>query len=449
MKGVSMKKVLMTALAALAAGGVWAANTPQIISSQVRVSDPTILDVVYKVVSDKPTVNVRALAFQDGERSFLKVVRPETFVKDLNGNETAKNIGDNIAANVEHSLAWKVSADWAVDLAKVKFEILCSDQGKLPLDWIKIPGLNGDMDVEITTNSHSSNDVENAKFWFYANKENDLVLEDGKLAAIYPTGNVSLSDSNAAIEYICGKMGYELFRNSQYARNKFHYVADALRYSFASYMSFCDKGLSYKPGQYCYVGDKAYLVIDISGGKEAGSYPVAYLDSYPYDGWSDEYKTTKMIFRRIKSAKDFYIGVFEITQSQYGLLTGLDCQGLCPWYDKSSTGKPALTFPSEKIATSGLVVSFPTAEQWMEAFGNSWTPDNDRFFEVGIGCANSNGLFGMCGGVGEWVQTVNLAFAYGGEIIVKSESNGLAATVWKSRLKAVGSGCRLCINAEQ
>ena len=113
-----MKKLITTVIA-LAAAGVWAANTPVIVSSKVRASDPTVLDVVYKVTSDKATVNVRALAFEDGERSFWKVVRPETFI-----DGTAANIGDNIAANVEHSLAWKVSSDWDTDLAKVKFEIL-------------------------------------------------------------------------------------------------------------------------------------------------------------------------------------------------------------------------------------------------------------------------------------------------------------------------------------
>jgi hypothetical protein len=97
---------------------------PVILSCLVRKNDPTILDVKYIVYSQNPTVNVRALAFQDGERSFLKVVRPETFVKDSSGKDTAQNIGDNIPANVEHTLSWKVSADWATDLAKVKFEVL-------------------------------------------------------------------------------------------------------------------------------------------------------------------------------------------------------------------------------------------------------------------------------------------------------------------------------------
>ena len=94
-----MKKLMMTMVAVANAAIALAANTLVIVSSQIRANDPTILDVVYKVTSDKPTVNVRALAFEDGERSFWKVVRPETFVKDADGNETAQSIGDGIAAN--------------------------------------------------------------------------------------------------------------------------------------------------------------------------------------------------------------------------------------------------------------------------------------------------------------------------------------------------------------
>ncbi len=120
-----------------------AATLPVIIRSQIRANDPTILDVDYIVCSGQPTVDVRALAFEDGERSFWKVVRPETFVKDTDGNETAPNIGDGIAANVEHTLSWKVSSDWKTDLAKVKFEILTREDGVLPLDLITIPAVNG------------------------------------------------------------------------------------------------------------------------------------------------------------------------------------------------------------------------------------------------------------------------------------------------------------------
>lgn len=78
-----------------------------------------------------------------------------------------------------------------------------------------------------------------------------------------------------------------------------------------------------------------YMVIDLSGGANASSYPVSYLDAVPSGGWSDEYKTTKLVLRRIDPGtfkmcgqynvtltRPFYIGVFEVTQKQYELVRG-------------------------------------------------------------------------------------------------------------------------------
>ena len=91
-----------------------------------------------------------------------------------------------------------------------------------------------------------------------------------------------------------------------------------------------------------------YIVIDLSSGAKAASYPVSYLDDVPPGGWTDEYKTTKLVLRRVvpgtftagceKTAvgftgfnvvphevtisEPFYIGVFEVTQKQYELVTG-------------------------------------------------------------------------------------------------------------------------------
>jgi formylglycine-generating enzyme required for sulfatase activity len=89
-----------------------------------------------------------------------------------------------------------------------------------------------------------------------------------------------------------------------------------------------------------------YLVIDISAGSGASSYPVTYLEA-PGVPWSDDYKTTKIVLRRIPAGtfsmgsptsqlgrqtneslhtvsltKDFLIGVFEITQRQWELVMG-------------------------------------------------------------------------------------------------------------------------------
>ncbi|MBM4027405.1 MAG: hypothetical protein FJ280_18660, partial [Planctomycetes bacterium] len=90
-----------------------------------------------------------------------------------------------------------------------------------------------------------------------------------------------------------------------------------------------------------------YLVIDLSAGPSATSYPVSYLSSVPSGGWSDVYKTTKLVMRRIPAgtftmgspsgelgrydnetqhqvtlSKDFYIGVFEVTQKQWERVMG-------------------------------------------------------------------------------------------------------------------------------
>lgn len=92
-----------------------------------------------------------------------------------------------------------------------------------------------------------------------------------------------------------------------------------------------------------------YMVVDISPGPEASAYKVSFLDDVPPDGWTDEYKTSKIVFRHIPagtftmgapageigqhSAKqetlhevtlthDFWIGIFEVTQRQWELVMG-------------------------------------------------------------------------------------------------------------------------------
>ena len=96
-----------------------------------------------------------------------------------------------------------------------------------------------------------------------------------------------------------------------------------------------------------------YMVVDLSGGTSASSYPVSYLADVPEGGWTDEYKTTKLVLRKIEPGtfsmgspsnelgrnnateyqhqvtltKAFYIGVFEATQKQYELVMGSNPSG--------------------------------------------------------------------------------------------------------------------------
>ena len=91
-----------------------------------------------------------------------------------------------------------------------------------------------------------------------------------------------------------------------------------------------------------------YMVIDLSSGSSSSTYPVSYLASAPSGGWTDEYKTTKLVLRRIAAgtftmgsptgeigrrypnetqhkvtlSKAYYIGVFEVTQRQWELVMG-------------------------------------------------------------------------------------------------------------------------------
>lgn len=68
----------------------------------------------------------------------------------------------------------------------------------------------------------------------------------------------------------------------------------------------------------CEEGYPLYCIIDLSEGSNANAYPVSYLTALPESGWADEHKTTKLVMRHIGAGaltKPFYIGVFEVTQT--------------------------------------------------------------------------------------------------------------------------------------
>lgn len=83
-------------------------------------------------------------------------------------------------------------------------------------------------------------------------------------------------------------------------------------------------------------GNGLYMVIDLSAGTtEEGTgtrFPISYLTAVPKGGWTDEYKTTKLVLRRVPAGKDplgryeltqdFYAGVFEVTEAQWCCVVG-------------------------------------------------------------------------------------------------------------------------------
>ena len=137
-------------------------------------------------------------------------------------------------------------------------------------------------------------------------------------------------------------------------------------------------------------------VIDLSAGPNATKYPVSYLAAEPKGGWTDEYKTTKLVLRRIEPGKlmmggehevtltkPFYIGVFEVTPKQYEQVTGSNpsqfkgdmrpvervswnaIRGNSSTYNwPSSVNVDSLTFIGKIQARTGLNFDLPTEAQW-------------------------------------------------------------------------------------
>ena len=156
-----------------------------------------------------------------------------------------------------------------------------------------------------------------------------------------------------------------------------------------------------------------YIAIDLSGGMAATHYPIEYLDEIPGGSWSDEYKTSKLVLRHIPAGsfimggratdypgavntnlhmvtltKDFYMGVFEVTQRQWELVMGNrpsafsneTCYATrpveCVSYVDIRGGEKGITWPDSKDVDEGSFMGqlrkksdlaafdLPTEAQW-------------------------------------------------------------------------------------
>lgn len=290
-----------------------------LISAKMRETEPTIMDVQYRVYSTSDKVNVRALAFQDGVRSFANVVRPTTF---LDGSQ----IGDGVPANTVNSFAWKVSADWDVDLANVAVEVLAKDVDAelVPLDLVTIPAHGNYAAVSCSTNVVADSQYLEALYWLYADGDSDLSLKDGWLrdsrSRILVKGDALQKDGYAA-EFVYGKMGYDAMgTNCKWPHTTVSTVERIRRVSmpYSDNLRFAIKGLETASAQD--MGTGLYMVIDLNSSDFY--FPVTYLDAAPTK-WGEEYKTNKIVLRRIDDISGaYYAGVFEITEAQWEKVMG-------------------------------------------------------------------------------------------------------------------------------
>jgi len=136
-----------------------------------------------------------------------------------------------------------------------------------------------------------------------------------------------------------------------------------------------------------------YYVVDLSGGPTAANYPVTTLAAPPSTTWSDEYKATKLVLRRIEPGeipthdaritKPFYIGVFEVTAAQWNLVMSSDAnpdatskqaKNRVSYNDirganagsgwPNSSAVDATSFLGKLRERSGIDFDLPTEAQW-------------------------------------------------------------------------------------
>lgn len=126
------------------------------------------------------------------------------------------------------------------------------------------------------------------------------------------------------------------------------------------------------------VRNDLYCVIDLSGGPDAERWPVSYLSAVPEGGWTDEYKTTKLVLRRIEKGHIFglerfaetymqvfdeititspyYIGVFEVTSAQYKFI--MRTVGYGNYGDK----RPQTYVSYDDLRGEGIGIEYPETE---------------------------------------------------------------------------------------
>ena len=122
---------------------------------------------------------------------------------------------------------------------------------------------------------------------------------------------------------------------------------------------------------------RPYVVIDLSKGSGASSYPVSYLNAPPTGGFNtEEYKTTKLVLKQITAT--LLMGIFEVTQKQWELVMGSNPSefkgGSYPVHGVTGDPRSALHINVQngfierlRVRTGLNILRLPTETEWQFA----------------------------------------------------------------------------------
>lgn len=186
--------------------------------------------VRYTVHSKSPKARVRAIAFENGIRSFANFIVVRT------GEGVPR--GELVDTNIEHVFTWDVATDWNADLAKVSVEILACEGTLLPQDLQIIPASDSHKAMTITTNYITPTQAFDALMWCLAEEDPELKLEDGIVRLTKGNSKIAENDHvvvkeswpityetdgtvTGLLNYLYGKMGFKVLADEdlEYAEN--------------------------------------------------------------------------------------------------------------------------------------------------------------------------------------------------------------------------------------
>jgi len=140
---------------------------------------------------------------------------------------------------------------------------------------------------------------------------------------VYPVGYDADTATSVALmpQYLSGEG----------ASNAVHQGTHQMTWNMAAQMGKNYNRAAFSVKLHAYCDSKPYLVVDLSEGSEAKEYPISYLSEIPAGGWTDEYKTTKLVLKLIPPGqvdsqtfitKPFYFAIWPMTTQQYALIMG-------------------------------------------------------------------------------------------------------------------------------